>query len=183
MIHTTLLLYRKLGMSLLLALLPFLAIGQSLIQGPRWYDEGKLTRRINIQSLTEGQELPLFKQCLDGQFHVAIQLKYDIEGRQPFINWEYGLNVELIRLQSNAQGYLPNDGTRQEQQLLVGASGADANGLVPLKVSNNKEQTFVASALYGQEQQYISCNEEENDVKNEYISLAFNRRSRLANRN
>ncbi|MGB0523474.1 MAG: DUF6443 domain-containing protein, partial [Flammeovirgaceae bacterium] len=159
----------KLLLSLLMVFFPLVVMSQSLVKGPRWYDEGKLSRRINISELTEGQEIPLFKQCLDGKFHVAIQLKYDIEGRQPNINWAYGLNVEFLRLQADDAGYLPHGGPRGETQLLQGVSGADNEGLVNLNVSNNETQTFVASALYGGNKAYIECNEDEAGLKNEYL--------------
>lgn len=159
-------------LSLFLILLPLLAVSQDVIKGPRWYDEGKLSRRINIKNLTEGQEIPLFEQCLDGQFHVAIQLVYDIEGRQPIINWEYALNTELIQLQSGVNGYVmdsENPSQRLEESLLIGTSGANDEGLVKLQVSNNEQQTFVASSLYGKDKQYIQCNEEVAGNKIEYI--------------
>lgn len=157
----------RLLLTLCVGLVPMLTFGQTnLVKGPRWYDEGKLSRRIKITDLVEGKKMPLFEQCVDGQFHVAVQLKYDIEGRKPFINWFYGLNVELIEMQSNDQGFIKENGQELEHALFIGTTGASEEGIVELKVSNNEEQTFVSSALYGKDNKYISCNKVDNNTGN-----------------
>lgn len=168
MINTIQSTFSKPILCLLMILLPIVVAGQSLIKGPRWYDEGKLSRRLNLDELVENQEIPLFEQCLDGEFHVSVQLKYDIEGRKAFKDWEAALNVELMSVKTFTNG------TKEENQLLIGASGANADGKVELKVSNNEEQTFVASALYGRNQEYISCNDEELGFKLEYFVRVTN---------
>lgn len=158
----------KFILGLLFAVIPMLAMSQTALKGPRWYDEGKLARRINISNLTNNEEIPLFEQCLDGEYHVSLQLKFDIEARTALKDWEYGFDVELIKVSTSSSG------VETRTSLLKKIDGTSGNGPVSLKVSNNEEQTFVSSTLYGDDNSYLKCNEVVNDAKISYFVKVTN---------